>query len=293
MNDFDYKFFEDLLRKESGLSITQEKMYLLESRLMPVASRFKMTGLDAIAKKLRETLDPVLKRAVVEAMTTNETSFFRDSSPFQNIKDNVLPYFLKSRAAQRSLRIWCAACSSGQEPYSLAMMLKEMGAVLSGWRIEILATDISQDILAQATSGSYSQFEVQRGLPIQMLVKYFGQNGDRWLVKPELKEMVTFRAANLLNDIPTLGQFDLVLCRNVLIYFDMPTKVRVFSALRGAVKQDGVLFLGGTETVLGITEEFRTNPDVKGFYVRSDSTFEAQGKPPAGGGVATGALTRK
>jgi chemotaxis protein methyltransferase CheR len=286
MTDADFRFYEELLKRESGLAITQEKLYLLESRLMPVAAKFGVQGLDGIAKKLRETRDAALQRAVVEAMTTNETSFFRDNTPFQRMKEDVIPAMLKSRAAQRSLRIWSAACSSGQEPYSLAMMLKEYGPALAGWKIEIVATDLSHDILAQAKNGVYTQFEVQRGLPIQMLVKYFAQQGDKWLVRPELKDMITFRPANLLTEIGTLGMFDVVLCRNVLIYFDVATKGKVLQSVKSVLKQDGVLFLGGAETVIGITDCFKSYPEVKGCYVRSDSTFEAVKKAPPAGGVA-------
>jgi chemotaxis protein methyltransferase CheR len=275
MNDADFKFFEDLLRRESGLVITPEKLYLLESRLLPLATQFKLQGLDGIAKKLRETKDAVLQRAVVEAMTTNETSFFRDNTPFQRLKEDVIPAFLKARSAQKTLRIWSAACSSGQEPYSLVMLLKEYGAALAGWKIEIVATDLSHDILAQAKSGVYTQFEAQRGLPIQMLVKYFTQNGDKWQVKQELKDMISFKSANLLGDLGHLGTFDIVFCRNVLIYFDVPTKGKVLQSIKGTLKQDGILFLGGAETVIGITDCFKPNPDIKSCYIRSDSTFAA------------------
>jgi chemotaxis protein methyltransferase CheR len=293
MNDFDYKFFEQMLHRESGLAITQDKMYLLESRLMPVATRHKLQGLEGIAKKLREGADPELQRAVIEAMTTNETSFFRDNSPFNLLKDSVFPVMLKSRATVKYLRIWSAACSSGQEPYSIAMLLTEMAAAFAGWKFEILATDISQDILTQAKQGVYTQFEVQRGLPIHLLVKYFTQTGDKWQVKPDIKNMVTFRQANLLKDVPMMGAFDIVLCRNVLIYFDVPTKTRVLQGMRNAVKQDGVLVLGGTETVLGLSDEFRTNPDVKGLYVRNDSTFQPIKKdPPPGGAAGTSAIKK-
>jgi chemotaxis protein methyltransferase CheR len=289
MNDIDYKFFEDLLKRESGLSITPDKMYLLESRLLPVASRFKVQGLEGIAQTLRSTRDLELQRAVVEAMTTNETSFFRDSTPFQRMKEDVLPAMMKARQMQKSIRIWSAACSSGQEPYSFAMMLKELGLQVAGWRIEIVATDLSQEILSQAVSGAYSQFGVQRGLPIQMLMKYFTQVGDKWVAKPELKEMVTFRPANLLTDVHLLGQFDIVLCRNVLIYFDVATKGKVLQSISNVLRQDGALFLGGAETVIGITDVFKIHPDVKGIYVRKDSTFQAIKKaeaPPATGGLA-------
>lgn len=295
MNEQDYKFFEELLKRESGLIITPEKTYLLESRLLPLAEKFGAVSLEGLAKKMRDTKDPAIQRAVVEAMTTNETSFFRDNTPFQRMKEDILPYFIKARAAQKSLRIWSAACSSGQEPYSTAMLLKEFGPQLQGWKFEIVATDLSHDILAQAKAGIYSQFEVQRGLPIQMLVKYFTQQGDRWHVKQELKDMITFKPANLLSDFSALGQFDIVFCRNVLIYFDVPTKAKVLQGIRGVTKQDGVLFLGGAETVIGISDAFKSLADARGVYIRQDSTFESQKKPavvPTVGGatvVAAGA----
>jgi chemotaxis protein methyltransferase CheR len=220
-------------------------------------------------------------------MTTNETSFFRDNMPFQRLKEDIIPYFLKARSMQKNIRIWCAACSSGQEPYSVAMIFREMGAQIAGWRIEITATDLSTDILAQATAGIYTQFEVQRGLPITHLVKYFTQNGDKWHVRPELKDMISFRPLNLLGDMSGLGSFDIVFCRNVLIYFDVPTKDKVLRAVKSVTKQDGVLFLGGAETVIGITEAFKSQPDIRGVYVRGDTTFP--GKQGAASGVAVAA----
>lgn len=288
MNDLDYKYFEDLLRKESGLIITKEKIYLLESRLTPLIQKNGIAGgLEGLAQKMRLNRDIVLQRAVVEAMTTNETSFFRDTTPFQRLKEDLLPAFIKARSAQRSLRIWSAACSSGQEPYTIAMLLKEYPA-LAGWKIEIVATDLSQDILAQAKAGIYSQFEVQRGLPIQMLVKYFTQKEGNWEIKPELKSMITFKTANLLTDIPSLGHFDIVFCRNVLIYFDIPTKAKVLASIKGVLKQDGALFLGSAETVIGISDCFKILSDIRGVYFRADSTFSAAQKNPAAASSTTG-----
>lgn len=287
MNDIDYKLFEELLKRESGLVITPEKTYLLESRLLPLANKQGLPGLAGIAARLRSGTDLELKRAVVEAMTTNETSFFRDTTPFQRLKNDLMPFFVKNRPS-KTLRIWSAACSSGQEPYSIAMTLKEMGVQLAGWKFEIVATDLSNDILAQARSATYSQFEVQRGLPIQLLVKYFSQLDDnRWQIKPEIREMVSFRTANLLQDLSVLGQFDIVFCRNVLIYFDVPTKAKVLAAIKAQMKPDSVLFLGGAETVIGITDIFKPVSDLKGVYARTDGTF---GAPAASaGGYATGA----
>lgn len=274
MKNEDFAFFQKFLKDESGLVVTPEKTYLLESRLVPVAQKAGLVGLEGIAAKLKAGGAGDLKRQVIEAMTTNETSFFRDTSPFDKFSKVLLPYFLNARATKKHLRIWSAACSSGQEPYSLAMILKDMEAKLAGWRFDIVATDLSEDIIAQARTAAYSQFEVQRGLPIQMLVKYFEQKGDRWYLRDSIKSMVQFRKLNLLEDFSLLGQFDIVFCRNVLIYFDVPSKGKVLSGIRKVLAQDGTLLMGGAETVIGVTEEFKAMPEHRGLYIRSDSTFK-------------------
>ena len=273
MNEQDFKFFEEMLFKESGLVISSEKLYLLESRLLPIAQRKGLSSLEDLVRYMKSSEDKTLRYDVVEAMTTNETSFFRDSTPFDRMKQSLLPYYAKSRAVERTLKVWSAACSSGQEPYSLAMMLREY-LPMKDWRIDILATDLSNEILNKAREGVYSQFEIQRGLPIQFLVKYFAQDGDRWVVNQALKNVIRFQKANLLTDIrPPLGTFDVVFCRNVLIYFDTATKSKVLADIKKLLKPDGVLFLGGAETVIGISEEFKPMANVKGVYVRSDSTL--------------------
>jgi len=203
---------------------------------------------------------------VVEAMTTNETFFFRDKIPFEHFRDSIMPEMLKARAARRSIRIWCAAGSTGQEPYSLAMCLKEMGASLAGWRVDIIATDLSQEVLEKSKSGIYSQFEVQRGLPIQLLVKYFKQNGELWQISPDIRAMVQHRQLNLLHDFSQLGAFDVIFCRNVLIYFDQETKISIFGRLAKAMEPDGFLVLGAAETVVGLTDVFKPFPDKRGLY---------------------------
>jgi chemotaxis protein methyltransferase CheR len=179
----------------------------------------------------------------------------------------MLPNLLKARAARRSLRIWCAAASTGQEPYSLAMILKEMAVQLAGWRFEIIATDLSNEVLEKARAGLYSQFEVQRGLPIQFLMKYFTQAGETWQIAPEIRAMVQYRPLNLLADFTHLGSFDIVFCRNVLIYFDQPTKIGVLERLARVTEQDGYLVLGAAETVVGLTEVFKPLIDRRGLYV--------------------------
>ena len=220
----DFDMFAMLLKQRSGLVLTKDKAYLLESRLMPVARKWKMKGLDELASTVRGRKDEALIRDITEAMTTNESSFFRDQKPFDLFRTTVLPQLLEARAAKRQLRIWSAACSSGQEAYSLAMLLQDEAAKIRGWRIEIIGTDLSAEMIERARSGIYTQFEVQRGLPIQMLVKHFKQVGDKWQISPQLREMASFREYNLLTDLSPLGMFDVVFCRNVLIYFDQPTK---------------------------------------------------------------------
>ncbi len=266
MNKSDFEFLASLLLQRSGLVLSQEKTYLLESRLGPVARKHGLTSVDDIVVQLRARSASPLERDVVEAMTTNESFFFRDNKPFDQFKDIVLPQLLEARKSSKSIRIWSAACSSGQEPYTLAMLLKEQGAKLNGWRIEILGTDLSTAILDKAKAGLYSQFEVQRGLPITLLMKYFTQVGDRWQISPELRNMVTYRPFNLLEDAGSLGRFDVVFLRNVLIYFDQPTKGKVLERVAKQMAPDGYLYLGGAETVLGITDKFQVLPGQRGLY---------------------------
>jgi chemotaxis protein methyltransferase CheR len=203
---------------------------------------------------------------VVEAMTTNETFFFRDKIPFDHLRETVIPAMAQARAARRALRIWCAASSTGQEPYSIAMCLKEAGSLLSGWRTEIVATDLSQAVLEKSKAGIFSQFEVQRGLPIGLLVKYFTQNGELWQINAEIRGMVQHRQLNLLQDFSHLGVFDIIFCRNVLIYFDQNTKTNIFERLSRMLEPDGVLALGAAESVVGITNTFKPYPERRGLY---------------------------
>jgi len=262
----DFEFICQILRDRSGLVLTNDKAYLLESRLLPVARKWKLATFDDLVRTIRSRMDEAVIRDVVEAMTTNESFFFRDTKPFDQFKQLVLPALLRNRAANRTIRIWSAACSSGQEPYSLAMILSEMAVQLNGWKIEIVGTDLSSEILTRAKEGMYSQFEVQRGLPITMLVKYFAQIGDRWQINAKIRGMVQYRDFNLLQDPMPLGRFDVVFCRNVLIYFDQPTKTRVLNGVAKIMPEDGFLFLGGAETVLGITDKFQMVPGQRGVY---------------------------
>jgi len=262
----DYDYLRRLLRERSGLVLSADKQYLVESRLLPVARRAGVPGLTDLVQKLRGPGADALAVEVVEAMTTNESFFFRDKIPFEHFRDTIVPGLLATRATQRRMRIWCAAASTGQEPYSLAMTLKEMGTRINGWRIEILATDLSNEVLEKAKAGIYSQFEVQRGLPIQLLVKYFSQIGDTWQIAPDIRAMVQYRPLNLLADFSHLGVFDVVFCRNVLIYFDQETKISVLDRIARVTEHDGHLLLGAAETVVGLTDSFKPVADRRGLY---------------------------
>jgi len=276
-----FETYRKFLKDKSGIIITTDKIYLLESRLMPVAKQHGFEDIHAMADGLARAPSPAMMDDIIDAMTTNETSFFRDKSPFENFSNVCIPYFLETKKILKSLKIWCAASSSGQEPYSLRMVLNEHPE-MSKWNVEIKGTDLSNDILEQAKSGIYSQFEVQRGLPIQLLMKYFTQDEQNWLIKDEIKESVKFSKLNLLDSFMTMGKSDLIFCRNVLIYFDEETKADILKRLAAQLEPDGYLFLGGAETVLGITEEFVPLKSTRGLYVRKDSPhLEQQDAPPA------------
>ena len=268
----DFDFLSDLLKKRSGLIISEDKLYLLESRLVPLARKRGMEGLDDLVKAIRFSPEEQLLEDVTEAMTTNESSFFRDINPFEHFRNMVLPDMIEKRSNKRSIRIWCAASSTGQEPYSLAMYLREEAAKLTGWRVEIVATDLSKEVLDKATVGLYSQFEVQRGLPIQLLMKYFTQVNDLWQIDSSIRAMIKFQSLNLLKNFSLLGAFDIVFCRNVLIYFDQQTKGEVLDGISSLMPSDGYLFLGGAETVLGICDAFKPMEGYRGIYRLSPQT---------------------
>ena len=286
----DYEYLRKLLRDHSGLDLSADKQYLIESRLLPLARKAGLPGISELVQKMKGGSASVTTQ-VVEAMTTNETFFFRDKVPFDHFRDSIMPEILRARANRKSIRIWCAAGSTGQEPYSLAMCLKEMSAAFAGWRVEILATDLSQEVLEKSRAGIYSQFEVQRGLPIQMLVKYFKQSGELWQVNADIRAMVQHRQLNLLHDFSQLGVFDVVFCRNVLIYFDQDTKINIFNRLAKVTEPDGFLALGAAETVVGLTDVFKPYPERRGLY-RPSGARAAPAKMPAASAprAAMGAL---
>ena len=253
-----------VLKARSGLVLGPDKMYLLETRLAPVLKREGLRDLGELADKMKP--DSALERAVVEAMTTNESLFFRDSKPFDALRQRLLPRLHAARPAGQPLRIWSAAASTGQEAYSIAIIAHELSATLGGRRVEIVGTDIAREPLARARDGVYTQFEIQRGLPMQMLVKYFEKSDGNWRIKQHLRDSVSFREFNLLSDLRPLGRFDIIFCRNVLIYFDAPTKSQVLEGMAKIIAPDGTLYLGGAETVLGLTNSFKPVTGENGAY---------------------------
>jgi chemotaxis protein methyltransferase CheR len=265
----DYAYLSKLLNERSGLQLAGDKQYLIESRLLPVARQNNCGSIGDLVAKLKAFAEEPLRQRVTEAMTINESFFFRDKTPFDRFQDTVLPSMQKMRATTKRIRIWCAAASTGQEPYSLAMMLKQAKDEFAGWKIEIVATDISSEVLEKAKTGLYTQFEVQRGLPIQLLLKYFKQDGDQWRIAEELRDMVQYKKHNLLDDFASLGMFDVIFCRNVMIYFDSKTKQDVLTRISRALVKDGHLLLGAAETVVGFTNLFMPVPDKRGLYMHA------------------------
>jgi chemotaxis protein methyltransferase CheR len=259
-NKFDF-LCQDV-RKRSGLVLGQEKAYLVDSRLGPLARKEGFASVEALIDAMMRG-DSRICVAASEALATHETFFFRDKTPF-DLFENVIAPALKSARMGRSLKIWCAAASSGQEPYSLGMLLDE----IPGLNADILATDMSAPVLEKAKAGIYTQFEVQRGLPIQRLVKNFDQVGDSWRIKPQLRQKVRFEQANLLDDFSRFGRMDVIFCRNVLIYFDIQTKAKILDRLASLLADDGFLLLGAAETVVGLTDNLRPISGHRGLYAK-------------------------
>jgi len=251
LTEADYDYLGRFLKDHSGLVLGLDRIGLLENRLVPVMSRFGFCSLSDVVQCLRGGRDYSLSQAVVEAMTVNETSFFRDRAPFFHLKNMMLPELIAHRTDHRQLRIWSAAAATGQEAYSVAMTLLDLSSALINWKVDIIATDLSSEVLERARAGLYSQFEVQRGLPIQQLIKHFSKRDALWQISPRLRAMPLFQQFNLLEDMAPLGQFDVILCRNVLGYFDGPTSSDVTDRLAEQLASDGVLYVGETETVSG------------------------------------------
>ncbi len=286
MKPEDFDLFAVLVRQRSGLVLTRDKAYLLESRLLSIVRKYNLKTLEDMATALRSKRDEAMMADITDAMTTNESSFFRDLKPFNHFQKIILPQLIAARADRKVIRIWSAAASSGQEAYSLAMICAEEAAKLNGFKVEIIGTDISRDMVLRAKTGIYSQFEVQRGLPVVMLMKYFQQlSGDKWQIKETIRNQVQFKEGNLIGNLGVTGPFDVIFCRNVLIYFDLQTKTRVMDSLAGVMAGDGMLVLGGAETVLGVSEKFRPREGEHGIYVHNTASAAPMSQPKHTGTV--------
>jgi chemotaxis protein methyltransferase CheR len=253
----DFEYVAQLARSQAAIVLEPGKEYLVENRLGSLAQREGFSTLEAFIGKMRsEKIVNGLHHKTIDALTTNETLFFRDFNPFEALRKTILPKFIETRGANRQLTVWSAACSTGQEPYSLAMLIREKFPQLNDWRITILATDLSPTVLRAAGEGSYSQFEVNRGLPAAYLVKYFSKQNDRWVIKDEIKKMVQFKPLNLIEPWPMMPPFDLVFIRNVMIYFDVDTKKTILKKIRACMLPHSYLFLGTAETTLNLDPAF-------------------------------------
>ena len=263
----DYRFLQDFLRRQMGNELAPDREDLVNNRLGPVAASYGLEHAATLIQRLRDTPDRKLCQAVVDAMATQETYFFRSTRLFDNFRTIVMPSLLATRSATRRLRIWCAACSTGQEAYSIAMTLADHFPQLAAWQVELVATDISDSALERARGGSFSQFEVQRGLPVQLLLKHFKKIDDRWHIADSLRRAVTFRRFNLLDNFLAVGDpFDIIFVRNILIYFDNSAKTAIFEKLRRHIAHDGYLALGESETILGLTPHFAISHGQSDFY---------------------------
>lgn len=265
MNEQDLKIICDFAKEQAGIVLNLSKAYLVESRLGALAVEHGFVDIGALARGLKLAPQAV-KKDVVDALTTNETFFFRDKTPFTLFEENILPSLLKARTAGAKIRIWCAAASTGQEPYSLAMMILKHKRALGLRSVEIVATDISSAAIKRAKDGLYTQFEVQRGLPVQMLMEHFTQEGTQWRISEEIRSMVKFSELNLMAPFAQVGNVDVVFCRNVLIYFNSDTKRKVLDGVAAILKPDGFLVLGAAETMMGHSEKFERGDAKRGLY---------------------------
>ncbi len=268
-------YLRDLIVKEVGIVLDEGKDYLIESRLGPIARREGLTNIDGLATALKAGKSAELKRSVMDAMTTNETTFLRDVAPFEVLEQSVLPKLIEARRSKRKLRIWYAASSYGQEPYSVSMILHDRFPELRTWQIEQLGTDICRNALARARAGRYSQLEVNRGLPAKLLVNHFKKDGQDWQLSDTIRNMVKFEELNLINPWPPLGTFDIVFIRNVLIYFDIEAKRQIFGRIHNLLAPDGYLFLGAAESTLNIDDRFVRSENGKGGCFRLASAASA------------------
>lgn len=268
----DFEFIRQLVRDSSGIALDDGKEYLVESRLMPLAVQQGVTSIREFVRKIRnQPTNNGLQQAVIEAMTTNETFFFRDVHPFETLKKEVLPVLIAKRESEMKLNIWCAACSSGQEPYSIAMLLRESFPQLNSWNITLMASDISEPMIERAREGHYNQIEVNRGLPASLLVKYFHQKGREWQIKEDIRKMLQLFKINLTKDWPQLPMIDIIFIRNVMIYFDVSLKQEILGKFRKILRKDGALFLGSSETTMNLDNNYERIQGNKTSYYKLKS----------------------
>ena len=262
----EFEFVCRFVRDRSSIVLEAGKEYLVETRLAPVARQYQLASVSEVIGRLRGVPDGALQTRVMEAMVTTETLFFRDRDPFESLRTTVLPDLLKRRAAERVLNVWSAACSTGQEPYSFVLLLRQHFPELSGWKVNVLATDLSAEVLAKAREGKYNQVEINRGLSAPLLVRYFKQNGTVWQLAEEVRKSVDFREMNLTRPWPVMPKMDLVFLRNVMIYFEVDTKKAILGRVARVLRPDGYLLLGGAETTLNLDTPFQRLDGVKGGF---------------------------
>jgi len=272
IDDSGFKYVRQLVRERAAIVLEEGKQYLVANRLSVLARREGLGSAQEVIDRLRAAPSGPLQRKVIEAMTTTETLFFRDGKPYEALRNTILPELQRMRAADRKLQIWSCACSSGQEPYSLAMLIREHFPALTSWNVQIVATDISTEMLARSRAGRYSQLEVNRGLPAPMLVRYFTRVGMHWQVAEDLRRMVTTELVNLAEPWPVLPPFDLIFMRNVLSYFDVPTKQTILGRVRRQLRPDGLLLLGGAETTMNLDANFERVPIGRSNWYRPTTT---------------------
>jgi len=275
MNDSSARILASLLETRTGQLLTMSRRWRIETALKSLMRERGLTSLDKLVSMLVSAKEPALGGEIVEALLNNETYFFRDRTPFETLLGSALSRLEQARARERRISIWCAGCSTGQEVYSLAISFAEQAQRWAGWNIDILGTDVSRSVLDRARQGIYSQFEVQRGLPVLQMIRWFKEEeGQQWQISPELRKMVRFEARSLAEPPPQPGKFDIILCRNVLLYFAAPARRAVFSRLAEASREDTMLMLGAGETVIGQTDAFVSDPAHRGLYIRRPEADE-------------------
>jgi chemotaxis protein methyltransferase CheR len=278
MSPGDLDYLTQFLRRRAGIVIAPHKTNLIESRLAPIARRFGFRHVESLLQELPYAREG-LARAVTEAMTTNDSSFFRDKSVFDHARDVVFPRLVAARAREKHLRIWSAACAAGQEPYSLAIVLEEMKLADKGWSIDLIATDLSSDLIARAEEGIYTEYEIERGLSARRLASHFTREGKSWRVSDRLKRTISFRTFNLLDSYGWLYELDAVFCRNVLIYFDQKTKTHVVDKIAEVLAPDGALVLGHSESLDNLDTAF-VRADGSSAYYPSGAVLQPVSAPP-------------